>query len=70
MENILQGKLNNASTGHSGKTAERMKGLIDVRDSVSELIELQLDDASDEEIRASQARLNSVYDSFVKSSGT
>lgn len=52
------------------KTAERMKGLIDVRDSVSELIELQLDDASDEEIRASQARLNSVYDSFVKSSGT
>lgn len=51
------------------KTAERMKGLIDVRDSVSELIELQLDDASDEEIRASQARLNSVYDSFVKKFG-
>lgn len=46
-----------------------MKGLIDVRDSVSELIELQLDDASDEEIRASQARLNSVYDSFVKKFG-
>lgn len=51
------------------KTAERMKGLIDVRDSVSELIELQLDDASDEEIRASQARLNGVYDSFVKKFG-
>ena len=51
------------------KTAERMKGLIDVRDSVSELIELQLDDASDEEIRASQARLNSVYDSFIKKFG-
>lgn len=51
------------------KTAERMKGLIDVRDSVSELIELQLDDASDEEIRASQARLNNVYDSFVKKFG-
>lgn len=51
------------------KTAERMKGLIDVRDSVSELIELQLDDASDEEIRASQARLNSVYDSFVNKFG-
>lgn len=46
-----------------------MKGLIDVRDSVSELIELQLDDASDEEIRASQARLNSIYDSFVKKFG-
>lgn len=46
-----------------------MKGLIDVRDSVSELIELQLDDASDEEIRASQARLNGVYDSFVKKFG-
>lgn len=51
------------------KTAERMKGLIDVRDSVSELIELQLDDASDEEIRASQARLNNVYDGFVKKFG-
>ena len=51
------------------KTAERMKGLIDVRDSVSELIELQLDDASDEEIRASQARLNSVYDTFIKKFG-
>ena len=51
------------------KTAERMKGLIDVRNSVSELIGLQLDDASDEEIRASQARLNSVYDSFVKKFG-
>ena len=47
-----------------------MKGLIDVRDSVSELIELQLDDASDEEIRHHRQGSTVFTTASLKSSGT
>ena len=47
-------------------TAEnRIKGLIAVRDCVRNLIELQTEDYPDEDIRAEQARLNTLYDNYT-----
>lgn len=51
-------------------TAEnRIKGLIAVRDCVRNLIELQTEDYPDEDIRAEQARLNTLYDNYTKKYG-
>ena len=51
-------------------TAEsRIKGLIIIRDCTRNLIELQADDYPDEEIKAEQAKLNAVYDTYVKKYG-
>ena len=51
-------------------TAEnRIKGMIAVRDSVRNLIELQTEDYPDEEIKAEQSKLNSLYDSYSKKYG-
>lgn len=48
----------------SGKSAERVKALIEVRDCTKELIRLQSEDYSDTEIKAQQSKLNRVYDDF------
>jgi len=46
-------------------TAEaRVKGLVGLRDCVQELIELQMDAATDRDITEKQAELNRLYDSF------
>ena len=50
-------------------TINRIKALIDIRDCTRNLIELQLDDGSDEEIKMQQAKLNTLYDKFVKQYG-
>lgn len=50
-------------------TINRIKNLIEIRDCVRNLIEVQLDDGSDEEIKRLQAKLNSLYDYFVKNYG-
>ena len=51
-------------------TAEsRIKGLIGIRDCVRNLIEIQTEDFPDEEIKAEQSKLNSLYDSFSKKYG-
>ncbi len=47
----------------------RIKGMIAIRDCVRNLIELQTDDASEEEIKQEQSKLNSLYDSFTKTYG-
>ena len=48
-------------------TAEnRIKGMVAIRDCVRNLIELQTEDYPDEEIKAEQAKLNAVYDTYVK----
>ena len=49
--------------------ANRIKGLIGIRDCVRTLIEYQTDDWPDENIRAEQQKLNSLYDTFVKKYG-
>lgn len=53
----------------SDRAAERITGLINIRESVGRLIDLQLEDAPDEEIIAARDRLNKTYDSFVKRCG-
>ena len=51
-------------------TAEnRIKGMIAIRDSVRNLIELQTEDYPDEDIKAEQDKLNSLYDNFTKKYG-
>ena len=45
-------------------TQERIKGMIELRDCVRKLIDLQLTDGSDTEIRAQQAELGRLYDAF------
>ena len=51
-------------------TAERVKGMIGVRDTVRELIALQMDEySSDEDIAALQKCLNEVYDTYTAKYG-
>ena len=53
-----------------GKTpAERVKGMIAIRDSARKLIDLQLQNAKDDEVKAEQAHLNQLYDQFTKKHG-
>ncbi|MGL5273157.1 MAG: hypothetical protein ACRC8J_06710, partial [Phocaeicola sp.] len=48
---------------------ERIKGMIEVRESVNRLIALQLDEYPDSDIKAEQQRLNGLYDSFTAKYG-
>lgn len=51
-------------------TAEnRIKGMVAIRDCVRNLIELQTEDYPDEEIKAEQSKLNSLYDGYTKKYG-
>lgn len=50
-------------------TISRIKGMIEIRDCVRNLIELQTDDASEEEIKEEQIKLNNLYDKFTKKYG-
>ena len=53
-----------------GKTPmERVKGMIAIRDSARRLIDLQLQNAGDDEVKAEQAKLNHFYDQFTKKYG-
>lgn len=50
-------------------TINRIKGMVEIRDCTRKLIELQVDDSSDSEIKSEQERLNQLYDKFVKKYG-
>lgn len=50
-------------------TISRIKGMIELRDCVRELIDLQTEDYPDENIKAAQEKLNRIYDNFVKKYG-
>lgn len=50
----------------SGKNAERIKGMCQIRTILHELIDIQLNGCTNEELKEKQAKLNSVYDSYVK----
>ena len=51
-------------------TAEnRIKGMVAIRDSVRNLIEMQKEDYPDEEIKQAQEKLNNLYDTFTKKYG-
>ncbi|MDD4386544.1 MAG: SNF2-related protein [Clostridia bacterium] len=45
-------------------TANRIKGLIEIRDCVRLLIEMQTEDYPDDEIKKAQLKLNTLYDTF------
>ena len=52
------------------KTAEsRICGMIELRDCVRTLLEYQTEDYPDEEIKARQAKLNTLYDAFTRKYG-
>ena len=53
----------------SAGTAERIKGLMELRDCTRRLIELQTMDAGGAEIVAEQKRLNELYDAFTAKHG-
>ena len=57
-----------AESSQSAK--ERIKGLLLVRSELNDLIQLQMDDASDEEIHKAQSRLEQAYDTFSKKHGS
>ena len=47
----------------------RVAGMVELRQIVNELIEQQLNDAPDEDIKATQAKLNTTYDAFTAKYG-
>ncbi len=47
----------------------RVAGMVELRQIVNELIDQQLNDFPDEDIKASQARLNAAYDAFTAKYG-
>ena len=49
--------------------ANRIKGMIGIRDNVRQLIEYQTEDYPDSAIQSEQQKLNKLYDSFVKKYG-
>ena len=47
----------------------RIKGLCTIRDNVKNIINMQIDGCTDEELEKAQQELNNVYDNFVKQYG-
>ena len=47
----------------------RVAGMVELRQIVNELIDQQLNDFPDEDIKASQAKLNAAYDAFTAKNG-
>ena len=50
-------------------TANRIRGMIEIRDCVRNLIDLQMEDYPDENIKREQVKLNRLYDNFSKKNG-
>ncbi len=50
-------------------SVNRIKGMIELRDSVRILIDMQTEDYPEENIKQEQARLNRLYDNFTKQYG-
>lgn len=53
----------------SAMTAERVKGMVNIRDVTNELIQCQMEEESDEEIIKLQEKLNEEYDTFTAKYG-
>ena len=50
-------------------TENRVRGMIELRDCVRKLIDLQINDCPDEDIKKEQLKLNDLYDKFNKKYG-
>ena len=53
----------------TSKVAERIKGMLEIRDAAKELITYQQQGLNETEIKKARAKLNKVYDAFVKKNG-
>ena len=53
----------------SDNAKDRVAGMVELRQIVNELIDQQLNDFPDEDIKASQAKLNAAYDAFTAKYG-
>ena len=53
----------------SGDARERVKGMVELRQVVNELIQYQLEDYPDADIQSKQAELNTAYDAFAAKFG-
>lgn len=53
----------------SATAQNRIKGMVAIRDSVRNLIDLQTDDFPDEMIKQEQTKLNNLYDAYTKKYG-
>ena len=58
-----------ASVNLNGDAKERVKGMVELRGLVNELIAYQLEDFPDADIAAKQAELNATYDAFTAKYG-
>lgn len=56
-------------TAITGRTAERIKGMLEIRDAVHEVFDVQVKGGTDAELGESQQKLNQVYDRFVSKQG-
>lgn len=63
-ENSIMKLVNSTGVG-----TERIKGLIEVRDTLRELIDIQSQDVPDEVVVPYTQKLNKVYDNFIKKYG-
>ena len=63
-ENSLMRKIELNATAEN-----RVKGMIELRDCVRTLIEYQTENYFDDEIKAQQAKLNTLYDNYTKKYG-
>ena len=63
-ENSIMKEVKTSATGEN-----RIKGLLQIRESVRKLIELQTDDFPESEILAEQKHFNEIYDAFTKKYG-
>jgi N12 class adenine-specific DNA methylase len=51
------------------KTTERILGMLQVRDAVQDVFDIQMQGGFDEELQVAQQKLNRIYDDFVKRNG-
>lgn len=56
-------------TNFKGKRAQRIKGMLEIRDAVQEMFRVQIRGGPDDNLGAAQAKLNQVYDNFVDKFG-
>ena len=68
-QGVLPGKQPHEPIEVSVTAANRIKGLIGIRDCVRTLIEYQTEDWPDQDIQAQQRKLNALYDAFVDKYG-
>jgi len=53
----------------SGRAFQRVAGMISIRNQARKVVNIQLEECSDEELAAEQKKLNALYDMFVKEFG-